>query len=288
MAEVPQVYLNCAVYLYANEIEANSGRATGGTAFVVQVPLSVERWFQTYVVTAAHIIQDDTIGDGPVLRINADEGGFQLMRTSHDSWFIEEKDDLAVIPLEFESKGLNVGVIPTEGFLTREMIGEHKLGPGNEVFVTGRFVHHEGKTKNTPSLRFGNISMMPDEPFKRPSPNEDLEEAFLVEFRSIGGYSGAPVFLCEPPFHLWDKARLLHLWSQSPRLLGVDLGHIHDYKRVLRKTVRGKYEEDLNEKYYEANTAMSVVVPAWRLMELLNREDIVQLRRKEEEKIISK
>jgi hypothetical protein len=233
-------------------------------------------------------MKDDTVGEGPVVRINADDGGFQLIRTSHESWFIGEKDDLAIMPAEFQSKGLNVGVIPVEAFLTKEMIEQHSIGPGNEVFVTGRFVHHEGKAKNTPTVRFGNISMMPGEPFKRPSPDEDLEEAFLVEFRSVGGYSGSPVFLCEPPFHLWDKARLLHLWSQSPRLLGIDLGHIHEHKRVLKKSNKGKYIEDPNEKYYEANTAMSIVVPAWRLMALLNRPDIVRLRTEEEEKIMSK
>jgi hypothetical protein len=284
MAQVPQVYINCAVYLYPNDIEANSGKASGGTAVVVQVPLGIENYFQQYVVTAAHIVKDDTIGEGPVIRINADEGGFQLIPTDHDSWFVEEKDDLAIIPMEFESKGLNVGVIPTEALLTKAIVEEHRIGPGAEVFVTGRFIHHEGKTKNTPSVRFGSISMMPDEPFKRPGPNEDLEEAFLVEFRSVGGYSGSPVFLCEPPFHLWDKARLLHQWSQSPRLLGIDLGHIHDYRRVLKKTPKGKYEEDSVEKYYESNTAMSVIVPAWKLMDFLNREDIVRLRAKDEER----
>jgi hypothetical protein len=167
MAEVPQVYLNCAVYLYGNEFEASSGKAGGGTAFVIQIPLKEEGWFQCYVVTAAHIMKDDTVGEGPVVRINADDGGFQLIRTSHESWFIGEKDDLAIMPAEFQSKGLNVGVIPVEAFLTKEMIEQHSIGPGNEVFVTGRFVHHEGKAKNTPTVRFGNISMMPGEPFKR-------------------------------------------------------------------------------------------------------------------------
>jgi hypothetical protein len=287
MAEVPQVYLNCAVYLYANEQEASSGKAGGGTAFVIQIPLSVEGWFQWYVVTAAHIIKDATVGDGPVVRINADEGGYQMIRTSHDSWRVEEKDDLAIMPLEVQSKGLNVGVIPLEAFLTKEMIEQHKFGPGNEVFVTGRFVHHEGKTRNTPTVRFGNISMMPEEPFKRPSPEDDLEEAFLVEFRSVGGYSGSPVFLCEVPFHLRARGTHLQIWSFGPHLLGVDIGHVHEHKRVLRKTSKGKPEEDPIEKYYEANTAMSIVVPAWKLLDFLNREDIVLLRRSEEGKIIA-
>jgi len=287
MAEVPQVYLNCAVYLYANEVEAASGRG-GGTAFVVQVPLKIEGWFQWYVVTAAHIIKDTEVGYGPVVRINADEGEPENISTSHDSWLVEEKDDLAIMPLEPPNKGLNVGVIPLEAFLTEDMIEKQKFGPGNEVFVTGRFVHHEGKKKNTPSVRFGNISMMPDEPFKRPKPEEDLEEAFLVEFRSVGGYSGCPVFLCEVPFHLRSRGNALHVWSFGPHLLGVDLGHIHEHKRVLKKTPQGKYVEDTTEKYYEANTAMSVVVPAWRLLALLNRDDVVSLRTRNEEEIMSK
>jgi hypothetical protein len=46
--------------------------------------------------------------------------------------------------------------------------------------------------------------------------------------------------------------------------------------------------EDTIEKYYEANTAMSVIVPAWRLLALMNRDDVMRLRTKKEEEIMSK
>jgi hypothetical protein len=281
LAEVHQFYINCAVYIYPDDEGANGGFPAGGTAFIIQMPLNIEGWSQDYVVTAAHVIEDDTVGTGPVLRINSGDRKFQLIRTRHESWFIEEKDDLAIMPLDIPREGLDYGAIPTEGFLTKDLIEQHKFGPGNEVFVVGRFVGQEGTTKNTPTVRFGSIALMPHEPFKRPPPKGVLEEALLVEFRSLGGYSGSPVFLCEIPFHLRSRAAGVRTWSFNPHLLGVDLGHLPDRKRVQKKTGTRLVDEE-PPRYYEVNTAMSVVVPAWRLLSLLDREDVVQERAKQE------
>jgi hypothetical protein len=189
--------------------------------------------------------------------------------------------DLAILPLGLPRAELDYGIIPTQGFLTKELIEKHRFGPGNDVFVTGRFVHQEGKAKNTPTVRFGNISLMPFEPFKREPPKADLDEVFLVEFRSVGGYSGSPVFLCEIPFHLRFRGTSHQIWSFGPHLLGVDVGHAPDWKRVKKKTAKGLVNEE-PAKYYQSHTAMSVVVPAWKLMALLDREDVVKMRMKDQ------
>jgi hypothetical protein len=53
------------------------------------------------------------------------------------------------------------------------------------VFMVGRVITHEGKQKNLPSARFGNITMMPVEPLRHMRGIN--QESFVVEMRSIGG-----------------------------------------------------------------------------------------------------
>jgi hypothetical protein len=57
---------------------------------------------------------------------------------------------------------------------------------------------HAGKFENMPSVRFGNISMLPNE--REPIEDDNLklrrnQVGYLVEARSRSGYSGSPVFI---------------------------------------------------------------------------------------------
>src|SRR5260370_1057024 len=66
---------------------------------------------------------------------------------------------------------------------------------GGSGFLVGRFVNHEGRQKNSPSVRFGNLAMMPGEPVYHKHSESQGEESFLVDIRTISGYSGSPVFV---------------------------------------------------------------------------------------------
>jgi hypothetical protein len=132
----------------------------------------------------------------------------------------------------------------------------------------GRLVNHEGRQKNIPTARFGNISMMPEEPILHPS--GIMQESFVVEARSWSGYSGSPVFAWIPGSD--QRSNNLFLspgWG--PWLLGVDWGHIQDWEKVYesdeKTTVAGKWK-------VKVNTGMAGVVPAWRLLALLNCEQL--------------
>jgi hypothetical protein len=142
-------------------------------------------------------------------------------------------------------------------FLTREQAKTEKTGPGDDVFMVGRFVNHEGRQRNTPSVRFGNISMLPDEPVAHQSNTPREQISFAVEMRSIPGYSGSPVFVYLTSVGFDGGISAGQHW-----LLGVDWGYIRDHER--------------------ANTGMSGVVPAWCLLDLLNRQDLFKARQEEE------
>ena len=62
--------------------------------------------------------------------------------------------------------------------------------------MVGRFVSHEGKQQNSPAVRFGNIAMMQKE--KIIDERGVAQESFLVEIRSLPGYSGSAVLIYSP------------------------------------------------------------------------------------------
>src|SRR5260221_10762195 len=69
-----------------------------------------------------------------------------------------------------------------------------------------RFIDHQGSQKNLPTVRFGSIAQMADEPVYQIQ-RAYHQESFLVETHSIGGASGAPVFVFMP--HIVDLGKNL-------------------------------------------------------------------------------
>lgn len=53
------------------------------------------------------------------------------------------------------------------------------------MFFLGRFVTHDGKQRNLPTVRFGNLATMPWEPVL--TERGLRQESFLVEARSLSG-----------------------------------------------------------------------------------------------------
>lgn len=45
-------------------------------------------------------------------------------------------------------------------FLNEEIITEHRIGPGDEVFITGLFTRAVGTSLNMPIVRMGNVSLI--------------------------------------------------------------------------------------------------------------------------------
>ena len=151
--------------------------------------------------------------------------------------------------------------------------------------MIGRFINHEGKQKNLPTVRFGNISMMPDEPIA--DENDIQQESFLVECRSIPGYSGSPVFVLilpgtpRPTPEGWVPISIKPSFAVMG-LLGIDWCHISDFNDVLEGDRKTKASGHL---VVRGNTGMAGVIPAWKITDMLNSERFSKLRREDDEKI---
>jgi hypothetical protein len=195
MPRIDPRILDCTAYLYPNKRDASTGVQAGGTGFLVVYPSSkIETPAHLYIVTAKHVV---ITGRCEAARVNTKQGDYEILDVSTGSWIHHpDGDDLAVCPIRLDINKYKFSCIPSSMLLTKRAIAEHQIGVGDEVFMVGRFINHDGKQKNTPTARFGNISMMPDEPIRHPT--GIMQESFVVEARSFAGFSGSPVFVWIP------------------------------------------------------------------------------------------
>jgi hypothetical protein len=176
---------------------------------------------------------------------------------SQHGWTSHPKgDDVAVCYLGLE--GLIGPVFAgTSQFLTKDDLGV-EVDHGDTCLMVGCFAPHPGKQRNIPVLRFGNLSMMPIEPIYIKE-RSFHQLAFLVEMRSRGGYSGSPVLLLPSPSDPDQR--------QLRKTLGVCCGHL------LEKNPKSGLTED---------SGMAMVIPAWKILEVLQMPELMEVRRQAE------
>src|SRR5258708_3724047 len=87
---IPDGYLDCVVYLYPTEVDAEDGERAGGSGFLVGVPsqgLGRNFWF-LYAVSNKHVINNSTI-----LRLNTRDNKKTIMTTVRRSWTLHPDGD---------------------------------------------------------------------------------------------------------------------------------------------------------------------------------------------------
>lgn len=244
----------------------------GGTGFLVAIPVedAPDHTYINYVVTNSHVVGLE--GRSPVVRLNTITGGTAVIPLERESWVHHpDGDDVAVAAIGLSHAVHRFRPLQWDSWaITQADLDQWSCGPGDEVFYLGRFRYQEGRRRNLPTARFGSLARMPlDEGILHP--RGIYQESFIVEARSLSGFSGSPVFLFVPPFSFrGDPAGDLN--SQGHMfLLGIDWGHQPDLARVLgpdRKTPRPDAE-----LWVAQNSGMMYVIPAWRIDEFLMKDD---------------
>ncbi len=278
MPLIPPTFLKSIVYL--------DGRVDGsmGTGFFVGVPSTIDDSMHIYVVTAKHCMPKN----GQGIRVKANSVGLPLPRCNiiinYESWIQSDTHDVMVAPFRTDPRIVRHmvgGLIPLEQFITKEVVEEYCIGPGDEVFMIGRFSSRQGKEKLIPTARFGNISAMPDEDEPLEVVGQNHQSAFLVEMRSIPGFSGSPVFChTAPGFKRWGETELPEdkcTVAGGPWLLGVDFCH-------LTENIKASSTSNTDSIFnLTINTGMAGVVPAWHIADILNSSDLAELRKADEQ-----
>lgn len=258
-----------------------------GTGFFIGVPAKTIKEHFYYLVTAKHVIEDAE-ADGYkqfYVRVNTFDGK-SLTLPLGGQWFYANNPaaDVVVTPILIGGNIFKVRFTSSNYFLTDEVLREHGVGVGDDLFTVGLFSHHWGQQKNIPIVRTGIIASMPDEPFGDEEGN--LYEAYLVEIRSIGGLSGSPVFVNIDPFRAHPEQTKLDLGNlkRGVFLLGLVRSH-WDLKKqdAASDSITARVE---NQEIDRLNTGIAQVTPVKDLIEILNGEVLMKVRKEAEEMVL--
>lgn len=280
--------LDCTVYLYPSEAAAEDGERLGGTGCLVGVPVVAKNRDVSNVsclVTNKHVVD----AGHTIVRVNTHDGGRDVVALDNAKWYFHpDGDDLAICPIRLDRKIHKAKFVSVRNFLSKYQIETFGIGPGDDVFVVGRFVNHEGRQRNLPSVRFGNIAQMPWEPIVI---DGFAQESFLVEARSISGYSGAPVFVfvnpqldgtINPDIKKMIREGNLQLANVSPKradlplplgpwLIGINYCYIKTEEPVINRSTHSPANEDW---FVRSNTGMMGVIPVWKISDILDGTDM--------------
>lgn len=296
MPRLPDHITDCSIFLYPSDREAREGTNSGGSGFLAHVPSKIKvNWGYGYALTNKHVLDNGC----KVIRLTKKTGGIDTIQTQRQDWLDHpDGDDVAVLALDVINTHKSWSV-PTTLFITPEMADVYNIGLGDEAFLVGRLISHAGEQKNTPVVRFGNISLVadPEEPIRCEGREQ---EGFLVECRSLSGFSGSPVFVTtEQTYRGEDAERLIAYRNREannppavnrrvtlsysgtfgPMLLGIDWGHIQLLKDV--------YEKDGTTTSFrvEQNTGIACVLPAWKILEAIDQEELARDRKRAEKEL---
>jgi hypothetical protein len=309
---IPQNVLKSVFYLYESKKDARAGLSPGGTGFVVSCEVPAPhlhgRHFCYYGVTNWHV----ACRGASIIRLNTKDGGTDIISFGPEEWhFIPGKYDIAVIPLALDSDIHDVSAVSIDTFASPPEQYDY-LGVGEDVFMIGLFVDHAGVATNIPSARFGNISMLPNPRATFEQETGFRSECFIVDMHSRTGFSGSPVYVYrtfgndfQAPFgeeHFGfdvdnmdeilrdlERQRGHHIRLRGRvnsdrlfQLLGIHTASFPEkweLKRLKKPiTTKDKNEFDVDGRYIEGKSGMTVVIPAWHIVEVLNMPIIQELR----------
>ena len=269
----------------------------GATAFLLSTPFKaggLREQRHKYAITANHtLVEIDRLADEGLvvdnnvwLRIDLIDSESRWIPTDREQWISHPETDLAILPLSPVEVHENlIGVndvllnrtIYSESIADEYKVIDQKIGVGDEVVAVGLFSHHKGQGKNLPMVRSGIIAGMPEEKVS----TEDYGDidAYLVELRSIGGFSGSPVFvyLGGPPFPIPtsnQSARVYERMTQFDDRTFYLLGLLHGHWDIQESQVGFDRRANLAEGI---GTGMAIVVPATKISELLEDEKLKEI-----------
>jgi len=267
---LPDRVLNCVGFIAHDTPNAKYG----ATGFVVGYQDAALRYTHYYFVTAKHVAERVEPGSFVLALSGKNHRRTQIVRAVESlKWWYHPTDpnhvDVAVALFYPPADLLDVSTVLLSTFATDETIKDYCIGVGDEISVVGLFTRFSGTAVHSPIVRTGNIAMMPSEPI--PTRDFGPMEAYLVEGRSIGGLSGSPVFARHTVWH--------QLPRQEQKLYGV--GGLH-----LLGLMHGHWELPLDfqtvEKAEAVNMGISIVVPARKIIEVLNHPELDEMRKQTE------
>ncbi len=271
---IPDEYLEGTIYLYFDSQRAKVGERQGGSGFLIGIDAdTVPKTRHIYAVTNRHVIEEGAT----VLRINRHDGTAEPLDLTERVWrFHPDGTDIAIAKIKIDPNVHKYRTLRFDALVSKEMYAKQGLGIGDDVFLVGRYVGSDGKEVNIPTVRFGNIAQNEATILKDKHGRD--QESFIVEGRSIGGFSGSPVYVHIQPMTLRPGQDGLSGRYWGPGLLGVDWCHPAYFEPL-----RDNNGPVASGHFVQANSGFMGVIPAWKLHELLTLPDVTAERKMMEE-----
>lgn len=268
MPKIPRELLDATFYLYPDRESAEAGADFGGTGFLLARHFHNDPTQSViYAVTNYHV----AIRDGcSVIRLNHKDGSTEILEFGPEDWtFISNGPDIAAVALSDMSKVISTA-ISIEMLALPPEIERYEIGPGDNVFMVGRFVDHGGKVKNEPAVRFGHLSMMPL-PMKQKG-NGAVHKSYCIDMHSRSGYSGSPVFCYRTMTdYLAETSLVVDSGRQFIALLGIHWGQFPEEWELGTRAKSAKPDVSVegDERYIVGMSGMTCVAPASDIVALL-------------------
>lgn len=272
----------------------NKPRASG---FLLKYPLEeLESRYVVYLITAKHNILESIKDQGFIsvcMTTSPKINGISKL----EDWHLDDNTDLAVSiynPRPFlthDGRNISRKRVFSKNMLAKK--DDENIVECAYTLSIGLFSNYYGKTREQPILRFGNIAMIPKDKIsiKLPTENGGVEtkdvEAYLIEQKSVGGMSGSIV--------LGTSNDL----AGRAKIIGIIYGHYddlndknqNDYENQTEEQQCQNIKKDCDNIYSQCqkieqqmqktykrmksiNSGISIVIPSYKILELLEREDV--------------
>ena len=275
MVDIATALASSVIFLFAP-----NGTTPLGTGFIVgyPVPGGAPGQYVPLVVTAKHVIGGHRKVVG---RFSTKEGNepakvpydLDQLRKSHDFWTHDDEGvDIAV----FRTMHFDVAdyqPFPLDLVADKETFELEDIKVADRVIFPSLLVNFMGTTRNYPITRDGSIASIPGEavPLEYDVGHQRIktsQEVVLLDATSVPGASGSPIFL-------WPGPRLkggaFAVGGGKPWLIGV----MHGFYPASAQPLVGIQVNKVVPGFAE-NSGIALVFPAWRLKEILEREDLAQ------------
>lgn len=254
---------NSIIYVYAKNLKGQY--IPWGTAFIISYkkPDLKDVNFK-YVITAKHVVLDnDSLqNDSIFFRLNKIGESYEIVgikknisnKNQNIFFHLDESVDLAVIPVTI-GNDVKYESIPIDAFYFKSQLSSDGISVGTETFFSGLYSHYHGYKKNNPIVRFGKISLIPDEKILF---NNVFTDVILCETTGFPGNSGSPMMI------KYKKGNIEHM-----RLIGVVSYKYNETNKI------GDKKSIMIE-----NSGITAIVPSEYIMQILELPKL-QMDRKE-------
>jgi len=280
-------------FLYRTHPKSGEIDGPCGTGVIVGLPngaIDPARFVavrHAYAVTCHHNL---AVG-ASIIRINTSDGKSRDIEFEPHEWqFIRGADDLCAVDItDRQAATDDIMCIPRNLCAVRDFIKLNDVGVGEDGFMLGLFEPVVSQRRNIIAGRFGNVALLAQDDHPIEQGHGRLRPSHIFDMHSRPGFSGSPVFIYRTPS---TDLRDIHMqrlklmfgapetlsepdWAKNMQdaqntflmLLGIHSAQYNDIveaKKVATASNRVRGNIPL-----EIPGSMTVVVPAWEALRLI-------------------